>query len=312
MSCRIKNPFIHDSPIEFQGTIPVDRLINEYRSRFKIDISDLLSSTDSIKLYKCTKSGYEFYTPFSIVGNSGFYEKLQKLGWYYLPWKWEHQVCYDMVDAGFRILEIGCGKGDFLRKVSRQHKDVECIGLELNQTTATSGDGLKIINSRIEDYSVDNQAAFDIVCAFQVLEHIPDVNTFLEASIHCLKNNGLLVLSVPNNESFIQYDSFNILNMPPHHMGRWKEGSLRMIADCFNLELLKIEHETLQEYHYEWYLNIMLTKKFGERVAGYISKATRLLGLRKFQLQRIQKRANEIRGHTTIAVFRKAADLTID
>lgn len=303
----IKNPFIENSSVEYQSKIPKKRLINEYKTRFNIDISEIFSSTNSIELYKCKKSCYKFYVPFNIAGNSEFYEKLQKLDWYYMPWKWEHQICDELISEGNKILEIGSGKGDFLRTIYKKHKDIQCVGLELNESSVTSENNIEIINRRIEDYCVDNEGYFDLVCSFQVLEHIPNVNSFLKSSIKCLKNNGLLAISVPNNDSFIKHDSFNILNMPPHHMGLWKRESLKMIADQFNLELLKIEYEPLQDYHFNWYLDIMITKWFGKHVAKHVIKLIKLTSIRKMLINYIQNRANKIRGHTIMIILRKTS-----
>ncbi len=304
----IKNPYIENSIVEFQSEISKERLIDEYKNQFNIDISDILSSTDSIELYKCKKSNYKFYSPFNITGNSRFYERLQKYDWYYMPWKWEHQVCNKLISEGKKILEVGCGNGDFLRNISKQHENIQCIGLELNESTVISEENLKIINRSVEDYSVEYEGEFDLVCSFQVLEHIPTVNSFLKAKIKCLKDNGLLVISVPNNDSFIKHDRFSILNMPPHHMGLWTEESLKMIANYFNLELLKIEFEPLQAYHFEWYFNVMIRKTLGKYIAKHFLRVIKLLKLRGILIKYVKNRANKIHGHTILIVLRKTAN----
>jgi hypothetical protein len=81
----ITNPFIEDSEVEFQNTISKERLIDEYKIGFNIDLNEILSSTDSIGLHKCKKSGYKLFYPFNITGDSKFYEKLQENDWYYMP-----------------------------------------------------------------------------------------------------------------------------------------------------------------------------------------------------------------------------------
>ncbi len=301
----IKNPFIENSEIEFLTEISKERLIEEYKRTFDIEINEILSSTDHIELYKCKKSGYKFFYPFNVAGDSKFYEKLQEFDWYYLPWKWEHEVCNNLINEDDEILEVGCGKGDFLEKICDQYQNIRCIGLELNESTIVSKEKYKILNIKIEDYSIENEGQFDLVCSFQVLEHIPAVNSFLMGKIKCLKKNGLLVICVPNNDSFIKDAKFNIMNMPPHHMGLWTEESLKMIGNEFNLELVKVEYEPLQEQHFDWYIKTKLTKTIGEYIGNHLFELIGRVNLSKFLKKCIRNKANRIQGHSILIVFKK-------
>lgn len=301
----IKNPFIEDSEIEFQTVISKKRLIEEYKKNLDIDINEIVSSIDRIELIKCKKSGYKFFHPFHIGGDSKFYEKLQEFDWYYMPWKWEHEVCSNLINEGNKILEVGCGTGDFLEKIGNQYQNIQCIGLELNENSIVSRKKYKILNRKIEDYSIENEGRFDIVCSFQVLEHISAVNSFLSGKIRCLKENGLLVICVPNNDSFIKEAKFNYMNMPPHHMGLWTEKSLKMIGDEFNLEFVKVEYEPLQEHHFDWYIKVKIEKAFGEYVGKYILEIFRRIKLNKSLRKYIENRASKIHGHSILIVFKK-------
>lgn len=105
----LPNLFIADSPVEYKHYISKDLLISEYKNRLNMDIADNLSITESIKVYECSKSGYRFFHPFSNAGDSKFYETLQDFDWYYVPWKWEHGNCRELIKEGYRVLEVGCG-----------------------------------------------------------------------------------------------------------------------------------------------------------------------------------------------------------
>lgn len=301
----IKNPFIEDSEVEFQTEISKERLVAEYKKTLDIEINEILASTDHIELYKCKKSGYRFFHPFNIAGDSKFYEKLQEFDWYYMPWKWEHEVCNNLINEGDEILEVGCGTGDFLEKICNQYQDIRCIGLELNESAIVSKEKYKILNRKIEDYSLENEGQFDLVCSFQVLEHIQAVNSFLSGKIKCLKKNGLLVICVPNNDSIIRDAKFNIMNMPPHHMGLWTEESLKMIGNEFNLQLVKVEYEPLQEHHFDWYLQTKFEKTFGEYIGNHLLELMERIGLSKFFIKYIKNRADSIQGHSILIVFKK-------
>ncbi len=301
----IKNPFIETSPVIYEKDVSKDLLIKRYKEIHDLDISYIFSTTDKISIYKCRDSGYCFYYPFEVAGDSKFYEKLQDNDWYYMPWKWEHQLCEKYIKETDKILEVGCGRGDFLKNISNKFRNIQCVGLELNKKSVFSGDRLEIQNITVEDFSLTHEGKFDIVCSFQVLEHIPLVNSFLKANIRCLADNGLLIICVPNNNSFIKHSKYNILNMPPHHMGLWTENSLRKIGDYFNLELVEVSFEPLQEYHYEWYLSITVNRFTGKYLSGRVMKLINFFRLKSPLLKFVKNRANKIKGHSILIVFRK-------
>lgn len=300
-----KNPFIEGSPVIYEGEVSKELLIKGYKKQYNVEVESLLSPAEKISIFRCKESGYRFYYPFEITGDSKFYEKLQENEWYYMPWKWEHQVCNKFIKENTKILEVGCGKGDFLRKVKSEFANIDCVGLELNQSSVSSEKKLQVICSTIEDFSLSNEGVFDIVCSFQVLEHVPTVNCFLKANIRCLKEDGLLVISVPNNNSFIKYEKHNLLNMPPHHMGLWSEKSLRKIGEYFNLELADVIYEPLQEYHFDWYTYLIIRKFTGRRAARFILKAIGFLKLKNTIRKYLKQNANKIKGHSILVVFRK-------
>lgn len=301
----IKNPFIESSPVTLEREIAKDLIIKQYKEGYGIDLDEFLQPVEKIQIYKCANSGYRFYYPHSIAGDSRFYEALQKNDWYYMPWKWEHEVCRGFIKEGDNILEVGCGKGDFLKNISSNYSNVQLTGLELNKTTASDNEKYKIINSNIEEYSEYHKEEFDMVCSFQVLEHIAMVNSFLEASIACLKKGGHLLISVPNNKSFIKYDPHNVLNMPPHHMGLWDQQSLEEIGKKFNLEVEKIYFEPLQAYHFDWYINLLLMHFAGRRLSSYLKIILFKLKLRPLIMKYLEKRAHKIKGHSILIVLKK-------
>lgn len=301
----ISNPFIAEAPVEHLKDFSSAELITEYRNRLNMDIAGNLASADRIQLYRCTQSGYMFFHPFTVAGDSRFYETLQEFDWYYLPWKWEHRTCRELIQPGDHILEVGCGRGDFIKRVSEEVANVQCTGLELNESAITKTDKYEIILQTVEDHALTHAGRYNLVCSFQVLEHISSVHSYLKASIDCLKQDGLLVISVPNNDSFIKYEPLDILNLPPHHMGRWTTASLKAVGEHFNLQLEKVAYEPLQDYHLDWYIDIMNRKKYGNLGSKVMQKLIKLFGLRDRIKQQLKQRADRIHGHTILVVFRK-------
>ena len=85
----------------------------------------------------------------------------------------------------------------------------------------------------VEELLSDHSKTYDVVTAFQVLEHIADPLPFLKNCIDALNPGGLLVIAVPNNDAFIRFADLP-LNEPPHHVGLWSPRSLASLpTSCF-------------------------------------------------------------------------------
>lgn len=283
--------------------INVDRLIEGYQIQFGFDVSTYFSGINEIKIYECCNTKYCFFYPLNIDGDSLFYEKLQELDWYYMPWKWEHITTLNMLSGEEKILEVGSGGLGFVEELS--NKGFNIIGLELNNQSVLRGKdlGLKVFGETVQDYAKNYLEEYDVVCSFQVLEHISEVHSFIKAKIDCLKVGGKLIISVPNNDSFIKLSKGGLLNSPPHHMGLWNKKSLVSLESLFNIKVDKIIYEPLQDYHFKWYIDSMLNKyiyKYG--VARFIFNK---LKLKKGYSSLVKKFKNRIHGHTIIVTYIK-------
>jgi 2-polyprenyl-3-methyl-5-hydroxy-6-metoxy-1,4-benzoquinol methylase len=286
-----------------ERSLSKEEIINSYKNVLQIDISYLFKDVSEIYLYRCPDTGYRYFFPFFISGDSLLYEHLQDKKWYYMPWKWEHQHVVTLLRPKMKVLELGCGKGSFLREI-QQKKEVEASGLELNKKAAEQArnGGLTVFLESIKEHAEKNSETYDLVCSFQVLEHISEVNEFLMAQISSLRTGGKLVISVPNNESFIKYQSGGILNFPPHHMGWWSSSSLRQLENYYPIQLEEIQYEPLQVYHFEWFKSVWIQQKLKSKILKYLFYRLKLSKLFDFVLH---QQAKNINGHTVLAVFVK-------
>jgi SAM-dependent methyltransferase len=102
------------------------------------------------------------------------------------------------VQAQGRLLEVGCSAGHFL-DITRK-AGYEVAGVEPDERTAAFARehyGLDVRNGTLEHAGLSG-AGFDIICMFDVLEHIATPRECLAAARACLKPAGRLVLKVPN------------------------------------------------------------------------------------------------------------------
>lgn len=299
----IQSPICPDAEAKFLYSIKKSDLLKAYK-KFGIDITYLLKDYSEISIYECSKTGYKFYFPLDVAGDSKFYEFFQKFDWYYMPWKWEHEITKDFIENGQSVLEIGCAHGAFLKKINEMYQLKESVGLELNETASVEMPTWKILNESIQVHQKTKNDSYDLVCAFQVLEHIADVYSFIQASINCLKKGGKLILSVPNNESFVKNLKVG-LNMPPHHMGLWDTKSLESLAKIFPLKKVKIFYEQLQNYHIDSYIDSFYYNKYPFIIPKLLRKFDKLTGKYQKIKNEIERDMHSKIGHTVLAVFEK-------
>jgi|LauGreDrversion4_2_1035121.scaffolds.fasta_scaffold03025_4 2-polyprenyl-3-methyl-5-hydroxy-6-metoxy-1,4-benzoquinol methylase len=252
-----RSPLTGTDKTQLLEVISTSTIIDKYKKQFNLDVSSYFHNISEIKKFECNESGYKFFYPFNINGDGLFYRHFQKFHWYYMPWKWEHEKVLKLLKTGMNILEVGCGTGAFLKEVRCRIPGINLTGLEINEEAIESAkkEGLLILPQLIQDHAKIYSEKYDLICSFQVLEHIAEVKDFIQAQVTLLKPGGFLIVSVPNNGGFLG-DSENTLNIPPHHMGIWDEKSLIKMGKYFNLKHYKTHFEPLQEYHKEYFQNV--------------------------------------------------------
>ncbi|MEF3279761.1 MAG: class I SAM-dependent methyltransferase [Elusimicrobiota bacterium] len=284
----------------------IDRkdLIRLWFKLIKKDLSYLIS--DDIILYECMDCRLRFYYPV-VGGDEEFYNSLQRFEWYYMDDKEEYRYSAKYVNLQDTVLEIGCGRGAFIQYI----RPKKYIGIELNKKAINTGreKGIDIREESIEEFSKKNVENFNIVVCFQVLEHVFNPRSFLESALKTLKQNGLLIISVPSEDSFLKFSTNEIMNLPPHHITRWSVHSLKSIASNFNLELKDIYHENLQAIHKNLYLqtlvtNSILTPKLLD-INFKRSIVTKLASLVAKVLAKGLVKEMLPKGHTIVAVYKK-------
>ena len=297
----IQSPVTGSSNTILSEEFSTTTIIEKYKDQ-GLDVSNYFKGLENISLYTCNDSGYRFYYPFSIFGDDLFYEALQKnMVSYYGENKWEHVEAKKMIGNGEKVLEIGAGSGFFLQQLQSLHADI--TGLELNtQAIKTAKEkGISILNELIEDHVENTREKYDVVCSFQVLEHISDIKGFLTNSLSVLKKGGKLIIGVPHNNPYIyKHDKWHTLNLPPHHAGLWNRAAFEQLPSFFNIKLKSIAVEPIKEYK-EWYL---AQKKYYELQSPV--KAM-LMGLvPRFIYKRfVQLIRNNIEGRNILVMYEK-------
>jgi SAM-dependent methyltransferase len=286
-------------------------IAKEYKRQLDMDVCRFFNG--DIEYREDVATGIRYFFPFT-PGDDLFYDQLQKFGWYYQSEKEEYEFASRFTHDR-SVLDIGCGSGRFADIA----KAMSYTGLESNRNAAKKGrrKGLQITNMEIAEFCKSNAADFDVVTLFQVLEHVKEPIDFLVHAVKCVRPNGLLIVSVPSEDSFVGKAKNNILNMPPHHLTRWPDTALRNVGKILSLELLKLHHDYLDAIHVGWYstvqsrkmleglLNSKKNKFFDDCSSDTFMRVSSQI-FAKIICGAVAVGRRKLRGHTVTAIYQKA------
>ncbi len=192
---------------------------------------------------RCICCDFNFASPFK-AGTQEFYALLYSNMVAYPEWKWEYQVAYEMISniidrtpgKEARLLDLGAGNGSFVIKVASDliRKDnILCTEYSQDGAEYIQSQGIKCISDDFRNLPLDKyHNAFDIICLFQVLEHLDNLDDFLKGINQLAAKDAHLFVAVPNYFYRRFYDGFKIyLDVPPIHLSRWKQSDLVRFFD---------------------------------------------------------------------------------
>ena len=103
-----------------------------------------------------------------------------------------------------RVLDLGCGAGDWSRRIAALNPWVEVVGIDAGEdfiAYAQSGTTNERVSFRVEDFAALSipDGDFDCVYADNTLEHAFDVDLTLKEAHRVLRPGGLLVAAIPSD-----------------------------------------------------------------------------------------------------------------
>jgi len=134
-----------------------------------------------------------------------------------------------------RALDVGCGFGMLFLAAFRSFGNAELIGVDISDVAVSYA--LKIARSRelVHQFvSADASSLpfksgyFDLVFAMDILEHLEDPQKVLTEMARCLKEDGVMIVTVPLESPMLQAVRYFALlggrlgNVRPHWKGKMK------------------------------------------------------------------------------------------
>jgi SAM-dependent methyltransferase len=134
----------------------------------------------------------------------------------------------------FKVLEIGFGNGHFLEYARQMGWDV--CGTEINEDLVSIAKQSGFKAKHVANLSEFDESSFDLVVAFDVLEHIPqDILPKLMLEVNrALKSDGFFIARFPNGDSPL---GLMHQNSDITHVTNIGSGKIRYYAEKANFQI---------------------------------------------------------------------------
>lgn len=213
-------------------------------------------SEERFRLVTCRTCGLVYINPrpaaeeISNYYNSGYYASNNRcksyfegfLSRYFLS---KRNKIISFKKEGGRILDVGCGSGDFIFSLSASNKQWDVYGVEPNMEGYNLGK-LKvrghIFNKELPDCKFPNNY-FDVVTMWHSLEHIYDPQQLLKEINRILKNDGVLIVAIPNSKSigFKVSKEFWFHLDAPRHLYHYNEATIEKLLNKNEFKITNIQ-----------------------------------------------------------------------
>jgi SAM-dependent methyltransferase len=156
------------------------------------------------------------------------------------------------------LLDYGCGTGDFVKDARK--KNWQAFGYEPDDDARNIAD--KKNKGFILSQVNQNKDVFDVITAWHVIEHVADLRQAITDLKKKLKDNGHLIIAVPNHNSMDakHYGRYWAAYDVPRHLYHFNKLSMQALAKNYKLKLV----ETLPMKFDSYYVS-MLSEKYKER-----------------------------------------------
>jgi SAM-dependent methyltransferase len=133
--------------------------------------------------------------------------------------------------TGFRVLEVGCGTGSVLSKVSEVCRGHLAVGVDavfegLVHARRRSGNAARVLQGDARRPPFRDDVRFALVGLFDVIEHIPDDRSALEAAHGLMPPGGILLVTVPASPAL-----WSGFDEAARHCRRYTEPALRAVLE---------------------------------------------------------------------------------
>jgi SAM-dependent methyltransferase len=192
---------------------------------------------------------------------------------------WRHETFFKLAHANGDLLDVGCGNGMFIQLA--QEKSFRVSGVDFNPKNIDEAKKKGLRDAQVGDiheFLTSHPQRYDVVTAFDVLEHLPEPQVFLRNVYSALKNDGRVALTFPNSarpmpKPYLR-ESFDY---PPCHFTRWNKKAISIALKKAGFDILEVRTSPLSHGFY----SVLIYYKFIESLFPALKKL--LLGANSTQ-----------------------------
>jgi ubiquinone biosynthesis O-methyltransferase len=148
---------------------------------------------------------------------------------------------------GLRVLDVGCGVGALSLYLANQGAEVTGIDISeraiaIAKDAAVQTGLTKKVTFKKSTLQTASRGTYDFVLCSEVIEHIPDDQTFLSQLVSQLKPGGVLMLTTPLKDNLLYnigyYDSFD---QEVGHQRRYTAASIKALMTTAPLQVTYLD-----------------------------------------------------------------------
>jgi 2-polyprenyl-3-methyl-5-hydroxy-6-metoxy-1,4-benzoquinol methylase len=181
---------------------------------------------------------------------------------------------------GGRLLEVGCGNGEYLKRMKDLGWDVQGVEPDMEAARiARELHGVPVISGKLEEADIPDKS-LDAIIMQHVLEHVPNPLTLLRQCFNLLKPGGQLIILTPNLESLghrLFQESWVHLD-PPRHFFLFSPISLEASAKRAGFNIIRVSSKVRFHFtNWTWVTSRMIKLK-GKYVEDDSSRTLKTTG----------------------------------
>lgn len=246
----------------------------------KLDLKDYFLTGENFELFEDSKTGVLYTLPQPIENLGKYYESKNYIShtdgkksiferFYQIAKSINLNNKLELirnVSTGKKILDYGCGVGDFLEHLQKNGYDV--LGMEPNDSArriAQSKIGVeKVTSTELEQ----NNQKYDIITLWHVLEHIPNLNEIIHLLKKHLNENGRLIIAVPNHKSYdaAYYGKYWAAYDVPRHLWHFSATSMHKLFNNFGMKIESTHPMKLDSFYVS-----LLSEKYKGNKLGFLN-----------------------------------------